>query len=156
LSGKFSEVRSVPILPPFCNNISPCGLGLRGTFYAIIVNVGFAFDRHSAAEVDMNASELAGFLRLDDFMLSLLTVQAPYEWGWRMHPMWGSGWGIGMMIMMALFWGAIIVAVILGMRWFVGQNKNSPGDSAMTILRERFARGEIEKDEFETKKRELS
>ena len=104
----------------------------------------------------MNASELAGFLRLDDFMLSLLTVQAPYEWGWRMHPMWGSGWGIGMMIMMALFWGAIIVAVILGMRWFVGQNKNSPGDSAMTILRERFARGEIEKDEFETKKRELS
>lgn len=62
----------------------------------------------------------------------------------------GSGWGIGMMIMMALFWGAIIVAIILGMRWFVGQSKNSPGDSAMTIFRERFARGEIEKDEFET------
>ena len=55
------------------------------------------------------------------------------------------------------FLGAIIVAVILGMRWFVGQRKNSPVDSAMIILRERFiARGEIEKDEFETKKRELS
>jgi putative membrane protein len=104
----------------------------------------------------MNASELSVYLCLDDFILSLLTVQAPYEWGWRMHPMWGSGWGVGMMIMMALFCGAIIVAVILGMRWFVGQSKNSPGDSAMTILRERFARGEIEKDEFETKKRELS
>lgn len=75
--------------------------------------------------------------------------------GWRMHPMWASGWGSGMMIIMALFWGAIIVAVILGMRWFGGQRKNSPEDSAITILRERFAR-EIEKDEFETKKRELS
>lgn len=104
----------------------------------------------------MNASELSLYLRLDDFILWLLAVRAPYELGWRMHPMWGSGWGIGMMIMMALFWGAIMVAVILGMRWFVGESKNSPGDSAMTILRERFARGEIEKDEFETKKRELT
>ena len=104
----------------------------------------------------MNGSELSVYLRLDDFIMSLLAVQAPYEWGWRMHPMSGSGWAIGMMIMMALFWGAIIVAVILGMRWFVGQSKNSPVDSAMTILRERFARGEIEKDEFETKKRELT
>ena len=83
----------------------------------------------------MNASELSVFLRLDDFIRSLPTVQAPYEWGWRTHPMWGSGWGIGMMIMMALFWGAIMVAVILGMRWFVGQSKNSPEDSAMIILR---------------------
>jgi len=103
----------------------------------------------------MNAGELSVYLRLDDFILSL-TLQAPYEWGWQMHPMWGSGWVIGMMIMMALFWSAIIVAVILGMRWFVGQRKNSPIDSAMIILRERFARGEIEKDEFETKKRELT
>jgi hypothetical protein len=30
-------------------------------------------------------------------------------------------WGIGMMIMMARFWSANMVAVILGMRWFVGQ-----------------------------------
>ena len=104
----------------------------------------------------MNAGEWSVYLRLDDFIMSLLAVQAPYEWDWRMHPMSGSGWGIGMMIMLALFWGAIILAVILGMRWFVGQRKNSPEDSAMIILRERFARGEIEKDEFETKKRELS
>jgi len=102
----------------------------------------------------MHASELSVFLRLDDVFLSLLTLQGSYEWGWRMHPMWG--WGFGMMIMMALFWGAIIVASILGVRWFLGQPKNSEADSAMTILRERFARGEIEKDEFETKKRELS
>ncbi|MGZ8465878.1 MAG: hypothetical protein ACXWXT_10065 [Candidatus Binatia bacterium] len=59
----------------------------------------------------MKGSELSMYLRLDDFIMSLLAVQAPYEWGWRMHPMSGSGWAIGMMIMMALFWGAIIVAL---------------------------------------------
>ena len=104
----------------------------------------------------MVTAMLATFFNLEKFGLLLLTLQAPYEWGWRMHPMWGSVWGVGMMIMMALFWGVIIVAVILGMRWFVGQRKNSPVDSAMIILRERYARGEIEKDEFETKKRELT
>ena len=102
----------------------------------------------------MLVSESAAVLRLDDLFLSLLTLQGPYEWGWRMHPMWG--WGFGMMLLMALLWGAIIVACVLGIGWLRGQSKNSPGDSAMTILRERFARGEIEKDEFETKKRELS
>lgn len=93
---------------------------------------------------------------LGDVALTLLRVQGPYEWGWRMHPMWGAGWGFGMMLMMALFWGAIIVACVMGVGWLRRQSKTAPGDSAMTILRERFARGEIEKDEFETKKRELS
>jgi uncharacterized membrane protein len=44
---------------------------------------------------------------------------------------------------------------ILGMAGFIGQSKNSPGDSAMIILRERFAWGEFEMDVFETKKPEL-
>jgi len=104
----------------------------------------------------MNAIEVALELRLDDLFLSLLTLQGPYEWGWRMHPMWGWGWGIGMMAMMLLFWGVVILAGVAGGRWFIGQTKPPRADSAMEILRERFASGEIDKDEFETKKRELS
>jgi len=104
----------------------------------------------------MDGTILSLVFELRDLAVALLTAQAPYEWGWRMHPTWGVGWGFGMMLMMALFWGAIIVACVMGGGWFRRQNKTSPGDSAMTILRERFARGEIEKDEFETKKRELS
>jgi putative membrane protein len=104
----------------------------------------------------MLASEMAVVLRLNDFFLSSLTLQGPYDWGWRMHPMWGWGWHIGMMAMMLLFWGVVIFAGVAGVRWFIGQSKSPRKDSAMEILRERFARGEIEKDEFETKKRELS
>jgi putative membrane protein len=66
--------------------------------------------------------------------------------------MWGWGWGVGMML---LFWGVIIVAAVIGIRWFLSQTKQSRADSAIEILRERFARGEIEKDEFEAKKATL-
>ncbi len=102
----------------------------------------------------MNALILSNLFSLENFGRWFVTAQAPYEWGWRMHPMWG--WGIGMMGMMLLFWGVVIFAGVAGIRWFIGQTKQPRADSAMEILRERFARGEIEKDEFEAKKKELS
>ena len=68
--------------------------------------------------------------------------------------MWGA-WGFGMMIMMILFWVLIIVAVVMGIRWLIGQGKESRSDSALEILRQRYARGDINKDEFETRRRDL-
>lgn len=68
--------------------------------------------------------------------------------------LWGA-WGFTMMLMMILFWGLIIVAVVLGVRWFVGQGKGSPSDSSLEILRQRYARGELNKEEFEAKRRDL-
>ena len=73
-----------------------------------------------------------------------------------MDPMWGWGWRFGMMAMMLLFWGVVIFAGVVGIRWFIGQTKQPRGDSAMEILSERFARGDIEKDEFAAKKKELA
>ena len=104
----------------------------------------------------MNTTVLLTFFSLEDVVMWFLTAQAPYEWGWRMHPLWGWGWGIGMMGMMLLFWGVVIFAGVAGIRWFIGQSKQPRADSAMEILRDRFARGEIEKDEFEAKKKALS
>ena len=48
----------------------------------------------------MGAIGLAAHLHFEDFFVSLLTVQAPYEWAWRMCPLWG--WAIGMVAMMLL------------------------------------------------------
>ena len=79
----------------------------------------------------------------------------PSDWGWSGHPMMWGAWGFGMMIMMVLFWAVIIVAVVVAIRWFVGQGKDSRPDSALEILRQRYARGEINKEEFETRKRDL-
>jgi putative membrane protein len=84
--------------------------------------------------------------------------ERPYEWGWGMHPMgWMGGfWGVGMMFMMLLFWILVIAAIVFAVRWLVSQDKGGRSDSSMEILRQRYARGEINKEEFEAKKRDLS
>jgi putative membrane protein len=79
------------------------------------------------------------------------------DWGWGMHPMswmWGA-WGLGMMLMMLVFWGLVIAGIVLAIRWLAGQGERSRSDRALDILRERYARGEINKDEFEAKRRDL-
>jgi putative membrane protein len=83
--------------------------------------------------------------------------ERPYDF-WGMHPMWGmwGAWGIGMMLFMLVFWGLIIVGLVLGLRWLVTQGRESRSDTALDILRQRYARGEIDKEEFEARKRDLS
>lgn len=78
-----------------------------------------------------------------------------YEWRWHMHPMWWGMWGIGMMVLFLLFWVLVIVGLLVGIRWLIGQARGGRHDSAHEILRERYARGEINKEEFEAKKRDL-
>jgi len=85
--------------------------------------------------------------------------ERPYEWGWGMHPMWGvwGAWGLGMMLMMLVFWGVVIVGIVLAIRWLVSQrNEPRSSDSALDILRQRYARGDISKEEFDAKKRDLT
>lgn len=82
-----------------------------------------------------------------------------YEWGPGMHPMWGIWglWGVGMMLMMLVFWSAVIVGIILLIRWLASQGREPrSADAALDILRQRYARGDISKEEFEAKKRDLS
>lgn len=71
--------------------------------------------------------------------------------------MWwmGGAWGIGMMFMMLVFWILVIVGLVLGVRWLMSEGKERRSDSALEILRQRYARGEINKEEFEIKKRDL-
>jgi putative membrane protein len=91
---------------------------------------------------------------------SLAAAQGrPSEWGSGMHPMWGmwGAWGIGMMVMMLVFWGVVIVGMVLAIRWLVSQGREPrSSDAALDILRQRYARGDIGKEEFEAKKRDLT
>ena len=70
--------------------------------------------------------------------------------------MWGM-WGIGMMLMMLVFWVVAIVGIVLAIRWMVSQGREShPADAALDILRQRYARGDISKEEFEAKNEDLA
>ncbi len=78
----------------------------------------------------------------------------------------GFGWG-GMILgglMMLLFWGVIIALIVLAFRALSRSGQTtplagSPGetrDQALEILRERYARGEITKDEYTTMRQDLT
>src|SRR5215475_13192895 len=86
---------------------------------------------------------------------SALAQGRMHEWSWEMHPVWWWGWGLGMMVMMLLFWVLVIVGLVAGIRWLLGQTKSARADSALEILRQRYARGEINKEEFDAKKKDL-
>ncbi len=76
--------------------------------------------------------------------------------------MWGNmsgyGWG-GMGLGMLLFWALLIAGIVMLVRSSGGScatDKAEPKKSALDLLKERYTRGEIERDEFEQKKRDLS
>jgi putative membrane protein len=98
-------------------------------------------------------------LVVDALVPGLATAQErPWEWAWGMHPMWWmwGAWGIVMMLGMFVFWGLVVGALVVGIRWLVRQGRSPAPDPALDILRQRYARGEIGKEEFEAKKRDLS
>jgi putative membrane protein len=73
--------------------------------------------------------------------------------------MWFDGWW--MALWMLLFWAGMILVVIWAVRAFTGEGRGfgSTGRvgqrNALQILEERFARGEIDRDEFEERRSAL-
>ena len=67
--------------------------------------------------------------------------------------MWGAG-GLVMMLMMLVFWGLVIAGLVVGLRWLIGQARVGRNE-ALEIRRQRYARGEIDKQEFDARKRDL-
>jgi putative membrane protein len=83
--------------------------------------------------------------------------------GWQMGPGMMGGWGMGWFggIFMIIFWILILVALVFFIKWLVqstgrGQTGPAAGNRALEILKERYARGEIDTAEFEEKKKVLT
>ncbi len=45
---------------------------------------------------------------------------------------------------------------MLGIRWLITRGREPRSDSTLDILKKRYARGEIDKEEYEAKKQEIS
>jgi len=72
---------------------------------------------------------------------------------------WGyGGWGGWLMLIgMVIFWGLIIWGIVALVRRTgrFGCCSSGPSESALEILKKRYAKGEIGKEEFEEKKKTL-
>ena len=80
------------------------------------------------------------------------------EWMWQM----GMGWGWGGMLFgsleMLIGLALIVALAVLLVRWLGGAQRRDPPEPRRTpldILQERFANGEIDKQEYEDRKRVL-
>lgn len=60
--------------------------------------------------------------------------------------------------LMWIFWIAVIVLIIFFLKPYFGrksENTDRTDGSALDVLKERYARGEIDRDEFAQKRRDL-
>ncbi|MDI6777720.1 MAG: SHOCT domain-containing protein [Patescibacteria group bacterium] len=77
-------------------------------------------------------------------------------WGFGNNPM---GWGFGLfgLIFMLLFWILIVAGIVILIKWLVSQSHGTHGHEKppLDILKERYAKGELNKEEFEAKKKDL-
>ena len=78
-----------------------------------------------------------------------------FQWGWMLF----GG------LMMILFWGGIIALAVVILRAFIGGSSRavssgpsgeSASGSALEILNERYAKGEIDREEFQSIRLDLA
>lgn len=88
--------------------------------------------------------------------------------GWNRNGMMNGGDSVIGGLMMLVFWIAIIVGIVVLIIWLVRQTQSgslhnhaadtsgTSGETALDILKTRYAKGEIEKAEYEEKKKDLN
>ncbi len=68
----------------------------------------------------------------------------------------GSTMGWLMLVWMVLFWGAVIALIVWGVRRLTGCCGATSTRNPLDIAKERYAKGEISKEEFDRIKKDLS
>jgi putative membrane protein len=84
--------------------------------------------------------------------------------GWGNMMGWGSyggayggGWPLLGVAHMLLWWVLIILGIVVLVRWLTADSRSRRSeDRSLAILRERYARGEIDKAEFDARRRDLA
>ena len=59
---------------------------------------------------------------------------------------------------MWIFWIALIVGIVFLIKWIVQQSRpmeTNSGENSIELLKKRYAKGEIDRNEFEQKKKDL-
>lgn len=82
-----------------------------------------------------------------------MTAASPLADTWGMHDV-GAGWGVVMVLLMILFWAAVIFGVTRLVRG--GTARGDSTDTPAEILKRRLADGTLTPEEYEARRRLLS
>jgi putative membrane protein len=75
--------------------------------------------------------------------------------GYTMHWNYGTGMGFGWLFMI-IFWALVIIGIVFLIRSVMSSSKTQgKTETAFDILKKRYAKGEISKEEFEEKKKDV-
>ena len=104
-------------------------------------------------------SPVAGFMPMMQIMMGGWSSPTGLNQGnnsmmnFGFSPFGGFGW-----IFMILWWVLIIAGIVALIRWLTSQSRSAHDHekSPLEILKERYAKGEIDRKEFEDKKKDLS
>lgn len=109
----------------------------------------------------MKKSSIASIALSSLFAWTIAYAQEPWRDYW-MRP-WMMNWGFGlwwfMPFIMIAFWIVVIIGMVSLVRWLSrsdsGREMKSE-DTALDILKKRYAKGEISKEDFERMKQDIS
>ncbi len=78
-----------------------------------------------------------------------------------MFHMWDVSSGMGWWMMfgglwMVVFWGGLIALIVWGITKLTGRGSSTPRQNPLDVAKERYARGEISREEFEQLKKDLT
>jgi len=102
---------------------------------------------------------------MNQYLYVLKDIGAQWRGYWGNMGPGAMNWGYGTNWLGTLIWLAILIAVVVSIialvRWMTISGRSSsskvhhPADSAMEILRRRYAKGEITKEQFTAMKHDL-
>ena len=85
-----------------------------------------------------------------------------YGYGPQWGMMGGYGYGYGFGLIHMVFWVVILVAIVVAIIWLVrslagggGNGPHARRSAGLEVLEERYARGEINRDEYLQKKKDI-
>ena len=104
---------------------------------------------------------IVAILVIVPLIIGLIGGWQGYGYGYGMMGPWmmgGFGGGWFMPIIMIVFWGLVIwgiIALVRGVSTPGSSGSSNQADSPMEVLKRRYARGEINKQEYEERKKDL-
>jgi putative membrane protein len=115
-------------------------------------------DERSVLQTCLPVSGLEQFMNRSTLiaaaLITLPGLAAAQPYGHGM--MWGDGWGMyGLMHILWWLLAAVVVVMLVRRSFRRHDSGFHRADRAMDILRERYARGEIDKNEYDARRRDL-